>query len=227
MIMEHLGDRIKKRADELNISQNKLAKLVGIGQGAMSKIFNGATTNPRKLNEIAKILGVSSDWIMTGEETTPNTKPADIDVMAGIEKMNTYPLSIPIYGTAAGSEVGTILINDNQIIAYARKMPTFGKREIYGIYVVGSSMEPKFDSGDLVYVDATIPPRKMDYVIAQLSNGGGEIEAYIKRYIGEDETDYILQQFNPKKELRLPKAKTKLHKVISNQELTNMVFSTG
>lgn len=63
-----LGDRIKERREELGWTQDVLAEKAGISKGFLSDLENskrnvGADT----LLDIAKVLGLSLDYLMTGE----------------------------------------------------------------------------------------------------------------------------------------------------------------
>lgn len=62
-----MGDRIKERMDEIGMSQETLAKAVGISQPAIFKILAGKTKRTTRLSEIAAVLGVRPGWLVTGE----------------------------------------------------------------------------------------------------------------------------------------------------------------
>lgn len=56
--MSKLSDRLTSRAEELDISQTKLAEIVGISQASISDVFTGVVASPRKWREIAAALGI-------------------------------------------------------------------------------------------------------------------------------------------------------------------------
>lgn len=62
-----LGTRIQQRLDILEMSQDDLAKKVGVSQPAINKIINGTTKNPRNLFEIADALKTTATWLKTGK----------------------------------------------------------------------------------------------------------------------------------------------------------------
>ncbi len=81
-------------------------------------------------------------------------------------------------------------------------------------------MEPKFEAGDLIFIDSHKAPRPYDYVVIELQNEVGEREAFIKRYLGQKGNHVVCLQYNPHKERYYPLAAVvKLHRVFSNNEL--------
>ena len=54
------------------LTQKALGDLVGVDQSAIYKIVNGKTLKPRFLPEIAKVLGVSVDYLMGIDERPPS-----------------------------------------------------------------------------------------------------------------------------------------------------------
>jgi len=62
----NMADRIKQRRNELELSQRKLADLVGISQPAVAKIEKGAET--AHVVDIARALGVTPEWLVYGQD---------------------------------------------------------------------------------------------------------------------------------------------------------------
>ena len=62
-----IGERIKKRRNELNITQPQIKKATGISSGNMSGIEAGRSLpSASALIELSKVLNCSIDWILTG-----------------------------------------------------------------------------------------------------------------------------------------------------------------
>lgn len=70
-----VGDRVKELREQMNISQNKLAKLAGISQAAISILESGKKSpTVDTLGRIAQALGCAvSD--LTGEDDLPPPAP--------------------------------------------------------------------------------------------------------------------------------------------------------
>ncbi|WP_322997468.1 XRE family transcriptional regulator [Castellaniella sp.] len=62
-----LATRVKIAREALDISQAELAERVGMKQTGIGSIESGEVQRPRKLREIARVLGVSQEWLL-GEE---------------------------------------------------------------------------------------------------------------------------------------------------------------
>ncbi len=66
------GARMVEACRRLNIAQYELAELSGVSQATISKIENGVSAAPTVdvAVSIARVLGVSVEWLVTGEERT-------------------------------------------------------------------------------------------------------------------------------------------------------------
>lgn len=62
-----LGARIARRRDALNITQEELAEAVGMSQQGIGSIELGEVERPRKLREIAAVLGTTQEWLLWEE----------------------------------------------------------------------------------------------------------------------------------------------------------------
>lgn len=66
--MKTLAERLKIGREKAGMSQAQLAEKIGLSQQSVAKIENGETLQPRKIKEIAKVLGVSQKWLQLGIE---------------------------------------------------------------------------------------------------------------------------------------------------------------
>ena len=65
--MQTVGDRIKKRRNELGWTQDVPAENAGISKGFLSDLENGKrSVGADKLLDIGRVLGQSLDYLMTG-----------------------------------------------------------------------------------------------------------------------------------------------------------------
>ena len=70
-----LGERIKKRRTELGWTQDVLAAKAKISKGFLSDLENSNTNiSADKLLDVAKELGLSLDYLMTGADGDPKMK---------------------------------------------------------------------------------------------------------------------------------------------------------
>lgn len=81
--MSTVGERIKKRRIELGWTQDQLAQKAGISKSFLSELENAKrSVSANNLLDIARVLNLSLDYLMTGEE--PETKPAEVKIPASL-----------------------------------------------------------------------------------------------------------------------------------------------
>jgi transcriptional regulator with XRE-family HTH domain len=81
-----LGERIRKRRQEVGVSQRELARRLGIRHATISDLERGVQKDMSigLLRGLARALGVTSDWIigMYEDDDQGDYEPADV-VMVG------------------------------------------------------------------------------------------------------------------------------------------------
>ena len=76
-----------------------------------------------------------------------------------------------------------------------------GVRSAYAIYMVGDSMEPRYEPGWLLHVNPFKPPtRGRDVVVYK-----GDNAVLIKQFVGWEGDTLVLRQLNPTDILRVPR----------------------
>ncbi|WP_319498042.1 S24 family peptidase [uncultured Cohaesibacter sp.] len=116
---------------------------------------------------------------------------------------------IPVYGTAAGSIIGSMQLEEGRQVSYvSRPSGLMNSARAYALIVTGASMSPKFEEGDLVFVD---PDRKInagDTIIIQTKDFRRESDeptrAYIKTFRGIMDNVLYTEQLNPPAKLDFP-----------------------
>ncbi len=71
--METISQRIKQKREEMNISQDQLAKLAGMKQQSLQAIEAGVTKRPRYLVELARALNCKPEWLLFGDDPEKST----------------------------------------------------------------------------------------------------------------------------------------------------------
>jgi y4mF family transcriptional regulator len=81
--MSTVGERIKKRRNELGWTQDQLAQKAGISKSFLSDLENGKrSVSADNLLEIARVLSLSLDYLMKGEEL--EAKTAEVQIPASL-----------------------------------------------------------------------------------------------------------------------------------------------
>ncbi|NQU60400.1 MAG: helix-turn-helix transcriptional regulator [Rhodospirillales bacterium] len=228
--MTVISKRVKERREALNLSQSELARRVGEKPQTIQKLEAGIVRRPRYIIELAKALSVSVDWL-TGSENFTKIENIDADQAKAVESpqppvilpaLDEMPRDVPVLGTAKGGLSGSFLLNEGDPIDWVRRPPGIMKaRNVYSLYVEGTSMAPRFAEGELVYAH---PGRKVkvgDYVIVQQAQGDHKPNvAFIKKLKRRTASKIVLEQSNPKATIEMPvKTVESIHLILTMNDL--------
>ena len=67
-----ISNRIQQIMNDLELTQNQLAKLLHITQPAISKYLQGRMPPPAVLLQLSKLSGQTIEWFLTGEKNLTN-----------------------------------------------------------------------------------------------------------------------------------------------------------
>jgi phage repressor protein C with HTH and peptisase S24 domain len=125
---------------------------------------------------------------------------------------------LPIYGTALGAArqvdgeaIEQTTLNRAEVVQYARRPVLLnGRADAYGLYVSGSSMEPRFDDGDMILIDPKGRVKNGDYVVVYLrpnnpeDDDGEAARAVLVKKLVRRSSGYVeLEQFQPATTFRI------------------------
>ncbi len=216
MIM--LLDRVDERLQALGLSERK-ASLGAVGKPDMIRdMRRGRMPNADRLDRLASFLETTVDYLL-GKAETPQTPVEEGTIRSLVPAPQDMFLDIPVYGTAMGSEReygteadGSVSIeqtdlNTAEVVDRFRRPPNLvNRRDVYGLYVTGDSMEPAYESGQGILVDPKKPASSRDYVVVYLrdrQDGDGAAGVLIKRLVRRSASFIELQQYNPPATFRL------------------------
>lgn len=156
----NMGTIIKKRREQLGISQEQLASILGYkSRSSINKIELNHTDLPQsKIVALAKALSVTPAYLMGWEDLEQSTP-----------KSNGYPtVRIPVLGDVAA---GVPILAQQDIIGYEDIPADMAKTgEYFGLKIKGDSMEPKIHDNDIVIVKSMSDAENNDIVIAMINN---------------------------------------------------------
>ena len=173
-----IGEKIRKRRQELGWSQQKLADLMGYtSKSTITKIEKGfSDVGQKNVIKFSEILGVSIAYLMDWTE-----------------EAESKPIRIPVLGrVAAGIPIEAI----EEIIDYEEvDGNTTAPGELFGLLIKGNSMAPRICDRDVVIVRKQEAADSGDIVIATI-NGD---DAVCKRLLIYGKT-ILLRSNNPEYE---------------------------
>lgn len=160
--------------------------------------------------------------------TVTPTRAAARELSDPVELPNVrdLPRDVPVYGTASGSilggEDGAWQLGSDAV-DYVRRPPGLATNlQAYALFVENLSMSPRFEPGDLIYVNPARPARPGDYVIIQVQNGENtEREAYIKKLLRRTEKGVVCEQYNPSATVTFT-GQVLIHRVMTTSEIMSL-----
>lgn len=185
--------RLQQKLNEKGLKPADLARAADVSGVAAGKWVHGESQpKAQKLKMIARFLGVSDDWLLTGKEVSKLDNNVDLS-----QKISIKGRPVPVISwVQAGAWTGVDSIPvGTQFEEWLPPNPDSGKNG-YGLIVVGSSMKPDFKPSDRIYVNPDIQTFDLqtdDLVIVSCS---GESEVTFKKLIVEGDNKY-LQPLNP------------------------------
>ncbi|TLX65093.1 Cro/Cl family transcriptional regulator [Stutzerimonas nosocomialis] len=167
----HIGKRLAAKLDELDWSENELARRSGVSQPTIHRIISGESRDPRQRNveKLAKALGVSAHWLRHGD--TGAREPAGAyevpNAVPGPEIRSPFR-EIKIVGTAQmGSEGYWYALDesDGHVDVPSRDPGA------YALRLKGDSMAPAIRSGWIAVCEPNERLVPGEYVMIRLLDG--------------------------------------------------------
>lgn len=203
-----LKENLTKYRDAAGITQKELAQMAGCSQQVIADIESGRTLKPRNLTEIATALGVPVEQLDPDrfKQRAPMGSAAPSQ---GALLQKQIPLSLghkdlPIFAAAEGGN-GAMIVTFEPIDYMRRPTPLEHIRDGYGVYIVGESMAPAYEPGDIALINPLLPPSPGRDAIF-LNPSDHSHEALIKRLVRATSREWLVQQWNPKKEFSLSRS---------------------
>lgn len=85
----------------------------------------------------------------------------------------------------------------------ARPEPLANVRQGYGLYMVGDSMEPAFEQGDILLVNPRRPVQRNTDILLEREGEDGRKEGLVRRLLGWSNTHWTVLQYKPRLEEHL------------------------
>ena len=186
---------IKKLCGQNDISISELARRIGMQPPTLRRYTRmredgsqEAQPSIELATKIAKALDVSLNEVI------------GVDLGTAPDKNNVA--TMPLYGAVQGGAVGFDITDVTEPID-AIDTPSWlsSVPDAYAVFVTGTSMAPRFNPREVVYVHPHRPYREGDCVVVQLA-ANGRTHAIVKQFVEITDTHVVLRQHNPDRELR-------------------------
>lgn len=201
-LMSKIGQRIKKLRAERNMTQETLAKLLGVGKTTISMYENGnSTPNDDIKIQLSKHFNVSTDYLI-GNSDYKNwreeyeSKVSESKLEAVMKSTNKYDSGINFINVYGSIPAG-IPIEAFEDIQGQVEIPASWKGDYIALRVSGDSMYPKFEDGDIVIIKIQ-PDCDSGDICACYVNG---YDATLKK-VNKNNGHVTLQPLNPSYEIK-------------------------
>lgn len=190
-----IGQRISKLMLDMDVSNAKLARMIGVSRPTIGNWIEGKSApTGENLTNLANALKVDPNWLMSGKESQARFDN-NVDISQRIP-FEGRPVPVISWVAAGAFDPIQTVLKDAEIDEYLPPIKECG-RNGYGLVVTGISMSPKFEPEDRIYVNP-------DFQVSDLKTGDlvivsctGDNEATFKQLIIEGTTKY-LKPLNPK-----------------------------
>ena len=209
------GSWFHQALERIGATQADLERQLRLAPSAVSRMMKGERRmNQLETVQIAQFLGVTPDEVLRHsiESTAPppaadtprpgRGRPRSTGPAAAVgpsPPMVRVPDQIPIRSAARGGGDQEMFLEDGPIGYTPRPASLVGVRSAYAIYMVGDSMEPRYEPGWLLHVNPFKPPtRGRDVVVYKEDNA-----VLIKQFVSWEGDTLVLRQLNPPETLRI------------------------
>lgn len=167
----------------------------------------------RAASKYAPGLRVSAGWLLTGEGKGPDgqqvvaPQPSDPEPEVIFEGRTNLPYPTNIRDVEElgltmggdGEDDSVFEFNGQVIDRVMRPQGLLNRKNVFALRVANSSMSPRFEEGDRIYVERMDAPAIGDYVVIELkpSEEGRPGKSFIKRLVKREAGIMTAEQFNP------------------------------
>lgn len=177
-----IHQRIKALRLKKKLSQTALGELVGVSYQAVQQWERGKTAPDRKLTEeVAKALNTTPEYLQFGtlpEQTGEHTNEVAPEKTTAVSPLR-YPVATKNYrrvfvvGRGQGGLAERLWTDGDYPVGATDEYAELATTDTHAFLtpVVGTSMVPKFNPGDFVFVEPGTVPEPGDDVLVRLVSG--------------------------------------------------------
>jgi phage repressor protein C with HTH and peptisase S24 domain len=211
------GSWFSQALERVGASQADLARHLRLAPSAVSRMLKGERQmKPVEIAHTASFLGVAQDEVLRhivegatpartadaprrGRGRPPSTSSPSLGIAPPSLTRGTD--QIPIRSGARGGTDQEMFLEDGPIGYTPRPASLSGVRSAYAIYMIGDSMQPRYEPGWLLHVNPFKPPtRGRDVVVYKEGQA-----VLIKQFVGWEGDTLVLRQLNPPTTLEIPR----------------------
>ena len=196
-----IGRRIESAMIKAGRKPVDIARHLKISESAVSQWFS-KDTGPKsvRLADLASFLSTTVDYLITEPGGSAGSPPPVLPPRSAMDRPD-----LAVYASAAGGPEGAWVLSSDAIAWIQRDQRLVGVRDAFACYVVGDSMVPAYEQGNLLLVNPAVPPGAGDDCLFVQEAPDGSRHAMIKRLVRFNSTSWTVKQWNPDKTFSLPR----------------------
>ncbi len=206
------------RLKVLDQSQAALARHLGLNSSAVSRMFKGerrmkadeapaiATFLECTVNDVLDHARTSSseNAVVSLRKPVDERLGAEVD-LSKFEAARLGEKNLPVYASAEGGPTG-LIVTPEPIDWVKRPEPLLNVARGFAVYVIGDSMSPAYNHGDMILVHPSKPPQRGDDVLLTKLLEDRAMAALVKKLVRWNESTWFVKQYNPPKEFKLARS---------------------
>lgn len=186
-----------------------IARAAGLANTTLNRPFKGTATTRISAPTMDKLKAAFPDFPGWGMQPKLETNAILAPPMQG-SGVRRMARDLPVYGTALGAEeivdgeaIEQTTLNRGEVVEYRRRPVVLdGRADVYGLYVQGQSMEPRFRDGEMVYAEERKRPAVGDDAVVYLrtpdGNEGETVTSVLLKTVVRKSGSFVeLRQYNP------------------------------
>jgi phage repressor protein C with HTH and peptisase S24 domain len=203
-MVETLGSVLRTARKQKGFVLRQVALAVGATTQAVGNWEKDANLpSMENLRKAADYLGIDAEAAHRGELRYLSSEAdlSEVERISDIGLPIRGPRDVEVLGVSVGGEDADFTFN-GQVVEVVRRPPGIANlRNVFATHVIGTSMSPRYEPGDLLYCGGRPPVPGDDVVIEMFPVGDATMgKAYIKRLIKRTQTLIVCSQFNPPRE---------------------------
>lgn|SRR5262245_51632389 len=169
---------------------------------------------------------VDGNWIFAGGAMSRRTANARLPLPNATVRREIVPgvgKRLNVLGstsTGGGGGSGEFVMTGKIIDTVAGPPDLDSVPDAYALYIQGTTMEPRYYAGDLVFVHPHRPYREHNSVVVQIQvNGEDQPHGYILQFVGETPSTITLRQLNPTRKFQFQRSRViSVHRIVGSME---------
>ncbi len=150
-VVDTFANRLNLAMRIRNVKATELSEKTGISKSSLSEYINGKyEAKQNGIYLLAKALNVSEAWLMGLDVSMEKTVDETLKTIGAIPLSDIETTRIPVLGKVKAGY--NYLAQENIIDYISLKLDNSDKENYYALFVTGDSMEPLFNSGDMIIV---------------------------------------------------------------------------